>query len=125
MKKISLCIIIALFALISVKIWYRAQQITALPTQLSNKVIVGINSEFPPFSFKENDIFTGFDIEVIQEVLRRLKKEIVFKDMPFDALIPEIQIGNIHLIAAGMTPTEERAQRTFFTRPHLTGNPLV
>ena len=57
--------------------------------------------------------------------MHRLKKEIIFKDMPFDALIPEIQIGNIHVIASGMTPTEERALRTLFTRPHLTGNPLV
>ena len=46
--------------------------------------------------------------------------------MPFEALIPEIQLGNIHVIAAGITPTKERAQRTLFTRPHLAaGNPLI
>ena len=124
MKKISLFITLALIVIVSVIIWHKAQQ-PSLPAEPSKTVIVGINSEFPPFSFKENDTFTGFDIDVIQEVFRRLKKDIVFKDMPFDALIPEIQIGNIAVIAAGMTPTEERAQRTLFTRPHLTGNPLM
>lgn len=124
MKKTSLYIIIALIAIVSLVIWRRAQQ-TPTSQASSNTIIVGINSEFPPFSFKEGDTFTGFDIDVIQEVCKRLKKEIIFRDMPFDALIPEIQIGNIHVIAAGMTPTEERAQRTLFTHPHLTGNPLV
>lgn len=124
MKKISLFITLALIVFVSLIIWRTAQKPT-LSAAPSNTVIVGINSEFPPFSFKENDTITGFDIDVIQEVFKRLKKNIVFKDMPFDALIPEIQIGNIAVIAAGMTPTEERAQRTLFTRPHLTGNPLV
>jgi len=124
MKKTSLYILIALIAIVSAAIWYRAQQ-TPTSVAPSNTVIVGINSEFPPFAFKEGDMFTGFDIDVIQEVFKRLKKEIIFRDMPFDALIPEIQIGNIHVIAAGMTPTEERAQRTLFTHPHLTGDPLV
>jgi arginine/lysine/histidine transporter system substrate-binding protein len=124
MKRASLYVILTLITLVSAAIWYRAQQTPTFAAE-SNTVIVGINSEFPPFSFKEDDTFVGFDIDVIEEVFKRLKKQIVFKDMPFDALIPEIQIGNIHVIAAGMTPTEERAERVPFTYPHLKGNPLV
>jgi polar amino acid transport system substrate-binding protein len=124
MKKISLYIILALIAAISVAIWHRAERQVHF-TPESNSVIVGINSEFPPFSFKDDNDFTGFDIDVIKEVFKRLKKDIIFKDMPFDALIPEIQIGNIQVIAAGITPTDERAKRADFTRPHLTGNPLI
>ena len=124
MKKMSLFIIIGLVAVISALMWYKVEKITST-SEPSNTVIVGTNAEFPPFSFKDNDTLTGFDIDVIQEVFKRLKKDIVLKDMPFDALIPEIQIGNIQVIAAGITPTEERAQRALFTHPHLTGNPLV
>lgn len=120
----SLTIIVILIVTISTIILYKAKN-RVTPRTESNAVVVGTNSEFPPFSFKEGDDFTGFDIDVIQEVLRRLKKTIILKDMPFDALIPEIQIGNIQVIAGGITPTEERAQRALFTRPHLTGNPLV
>ena len=125
MKKKSLYITLTLIAIVSALVWYKAQQGLTSAAKNTNTIIVGLNSEFPPFAFKEDDTFTGFDIDVIQEVLKRLKKEIIFKDMPFDALIPEIQVGNIHVIAAGMTPTEERAKRTLFTHPHLTGNPLV
>ncbi|HEX4068558.1 MAG TPA: transporter substrate-binding domain-containing protein [Candidatus Babeliales bacterium] len=125
MKKTSLYIIIALILGTSAILWYRAEKKIVTAPSLDT-IIVGTNSEFQPFSFKEDDAIVGFDIDVITEVLKRLNKNIIFKDMPFDALLPEIQLGNIHVIAAGITPTPERAQRALFTRPHLAaGNPLV
>jgi polar amino acid transport system substrate-binding protein len=45
--------------------------------------------------------------------------------MSFEALIPELQMGNIHIIAAGMTPTPERAKRALFLTPHLEADPLM
>jgi len=124
MKKAPLFIIIGLITVISAALWYRAEKtITTSPTL--DTIIVGTNAEFQPFSFKDQDEIVGFDIDIIKEVARRLGKQIILKDMPFDALIPEIQIGNIHMIAAGITPTEERAQRALFTKPHLLGNPLA
>jgi len=88
-------------------------------------LIIGTNAEFPPFTFIENNQIVGFDIDIAQEVAKRMGKTIEWRDMPFDALIPQIQLGNIHMIAAGMTPTPERAQRVFFTKPYTTENPLV
>ncbi|HSC24635.1 MAG TPA: transporter substrate-binding domain-containing protein [Candidatus Babeliales bacterium] len=126
MKKTSLLIIVTLIIITTVTIWYKASK-NIITTTALDTVIVGTNAEFQPFSFRDNDnTITGFDIEVITEVLKRLNKEMILKDMPFDALIPEIQLGNIHVIAAGITPTAERAERALFTHPHLaTGNPLV
>lgn len=124
MKKTSLLIIIGIVLATSFALWYKAEK-TITPTNQLDTLVVGINTEFPPFAFKEGEVITGFDIEVIQEVLRRLGKQAIYKDMPFDALIPEIQLGNIHVIAAGITPTPERGKRALFTRPHLMGNPLM
>lgn len=126
MKKTSVYIVIGLIVAISAAIWYRAEKtVTRHAAPSLDTIIVGTNTEFQPFSFKHDDTIVGFDIDVITEALQRLGKEIIFKDMPFDALIPEIQLGNIHVIAAGTTPTPERAQRALFTKPHLTGDPLV
>lgn len=124
MKKTSLYITLALIAAVSAAIWYRAER-RVITTPELDTVIIGTNAEFQPFSFKDEDAITGFDIEAITEVFKRLDKKITFKDLPFDTLIPEIQTGNIQVIAGGITPTEERAQRALFTRPHLTGDPLV
>lgn len=88
-------------------------------------LVVGTESNFPPFSFKENDQLVGFDIDLIKQVAERLGKHIEFQDMSFEALIPQAQLGSVHVIAAGMTPTENRAEKVFFTQPYIVGDPLL
>lgn len=88
-------------------------------------MIVGTNAEYPPFSFYQDDVIVGFDIDIAKEVCRRLDKNFVLKNMPFDALIPEVALGHIHFVAAGMSYTEERAKRVLFTQSYVSDDPLV
>lgn len=88
-------------------------------------LIVGTNAEFPPFSYIENKILVGFDIDIANEVAKRLGKTIQFKDMPFEALIPDVTLGHVDFVAAGMSYTEERAKRVLFTKPYILEDPLV
>ena len=116
--------ILLILSLITLAVWYTKRKKPVSRTT-TDTLIVGTNAEFPPFSFMENNTIVGFDIDIIKQVGQRLGKKIIIKDMPFDALILEIQLGNIQVIAAGMSPTVQRARRVFFTEPHLTNNPLV
>ena len=88
-------------------------------------LIVGTNAEFPPFTFLANEEIVGFDIDISKEVAKRLSREIKFKDVPFDALLPDLFLGNVDFVAAGMSVTEERAKRVLFTKPYLKDDPLV
>ncbi|HVW99680.1 MAG TPA: transporter substrate-binding domain-containing protein, partial [Candidatus Babeliaceae bacterium] len=88
-------------------------------------VIIGTSADFPPLSYKQNGEVIGFDIDVVKEVARRLGSTIIIKDMPFDMLIPQLQLGNIHIIAAGMVATPARQERAAFTKPYLTQDYLV
>ncbi len=101
------------------------EQKTDLKKKSINTLIVGTNAEYPPFSFIENDKIVGFDIDIIKEIAHRLHKKISIKNMSFAALLPELQLGSIHAIAAGVTPTEEKAKRAFFTTVHFDGDPLM
>jgi polar amino acid transport system substrate-binding protein len=107
------------FALIITAVFWRSAQRINVELVQQPVIVIGTNSEFKPFSFVENGTVVGFEIDVVTEVFKRLNKEITIKDVPFDALIPELQLGNIHVIAAGMTPTLERKKRVYFTNPHL------
>lgn len=91
----------------------------------SDVLFVGTNAEFKPFTHIENDQIVGFDIDVAREVCKRLGVEMKLKDMPFDALIPEVVLGQVHFVAAGMSYTPERAQRVLFSSSYLSGDPLV
>ena len=91
----------------------------------ADKLVVGTNAEFPPFTYIDKGAIVGFDIDVAKEVAQRLGKEIQWKDVPFDALIPEVILGQVDFVAAGMSYTEERARRVSFTQSYLSGDPLV
>lgn len=93
--------------------------------QNGDTLYVGTNAEYPPFSYREGDAIVGFDIDIAKEVAQHLNKKLVLIDMPFDSLIPALQTGMIHLVAAGMTPTPERSQQVFFSPVYFQGDPLV
>lgn len=93
--------------------------------EIVETVIVGTNAEYPPFSFMQDGDVAGLDIDIAKHALERLDKQYEIQDKPFDALIPEVQLGTIHMIAAGMTPTAQREKQVFFTTPHYEGDPLL
>lgn len=94
--------------------------------EVPNLFIVGTSSDFPPFSFidAEHQI-VGFDIDVIKEAAKRIGLSPDIRDMRFEMLLPELQLGHIQAIAAGMSATPERQKNVSFTKPYLSGNPLI
>lgn len=124
MNQRSLIILLLLVGIGIATIWITRKPLAPAATQ-TDTLIIGTNAEFPPFSYIDNDQIVGFDIDVIKEAAKRLNKKISLVNMSFEALIPELQLGTIAVIAAGITPTEERAQRVFFTTTHFSGDPLL
>lgn len=106
-------------------VWRLAHKSPEQKRQPNNVLLVGTNAEYAPFSFVQGKTITGFDIDLIEEVAKRINKTIQLQDMPFDGLIPALQLGTIEVIASGITPTAERAKRILFTKPYLTGDPLL
>ncbi len=119
--------ILSLLALVTFGgIWFFSRRPVARTAEpVVETLAIGTNAEYPPFSFMENDEIVGFDIDVATEIAKRIQKPFSLRNMSFEALIPELQTGSIHLIAAGMTPTPERAKRALFTTAHLEGDPLM
>lgn len=91
----------------------------------SQRLLVGTNGEYPPYTFIQDSTLQGFEIDVAREAASRLGMAVEWKDMPFEALLPELQLGRIDFVAAGISSTPERAKRVLFTRPHLRGDPLL
>lgn len=126
MNKIVPTVLLAL-AVSTLSVWYfatKAPQARNADAQ-TNILIVGTNSDYAPFSFMKDDALVGFDIDLITEIAKRLHKDLELVDMPFDALIPAMQVGSIEMIAAGITPTPERQKNMIFTKPYLTSDQLV
>ncbi len=101
------------------------QDLTRAPKTNLPELLIGTNADFPPFSYIQDHKIVGFDIDIATEVAERTKRLPILTDMSFEMLLPELQTGNIQVLAAGLTITPERAQRVLFTKPYLAGAPLV
>lgn len=83
---------------------------------------VGTSADYPPFEYiDENGNKAGFDIELMEEVARRLGVKVEWVDMPFDSLIAGVQEGKIDASIAAFNYSEERDQVVDFTDAYYTG----
>jgi len=84
-----------------------------------NVLLVGTEMTYPPYESRDpagNPI--GFDIDLMQLIADKLGKKIEWQDMDFDALIPTLVTKHIDVVIAGMSITEERAERVLFSKPY-------
>lgn len=88
-------------------------------------VTVGTSADFPPFEYIENGQFVGFDMDLMREIAKIAGFEIKFVDMSFDSLIPALRAGQIDVVAAAMTITEERKQVVDFSEPYWTADQSI
>lgn len=80
-----------------------------------DQLVVATNAEFEPFEFKKGEQFYGIDMEIVKALADYLGKELVIKDMKFEAVVLSVQQGKADIAAAGLTVTEERAEQVNFT----------
>ena len=90
-------------------------------------LVVGHDTNFKPFEFKdESGNYTGFDIELWQELAKRANLEFKFLPMDFNGIIPGLQTGNIDAAIAAMTITDKRREVVDMSDPYYdTGIMLV
>ncbi len=80
---------------------------------------VGTSADYPPFEYVDdsgNKI--GFDIELMQEIAKRMGVKLEWVDMPFDSLIAAVQEGKIDASISAFNYSEERDQTIDFTKEY-------
>lgn len=88
---------------------------------------VGTEVTFPPFEFREEGSkeITGFDMDLIRAIGKKLDMEIQILDMDFEALIPAVKRGNLNLAIAGVTITPDRQKIVDMSDPYYTSGLCV
>ncbi len=81
---------------------------------------IGLDDAFPPMGFRIADgTLTGFDIDVAEELGKRLGIKIKWQPTAWDGVIHSLNSGKFDCIWNGMTITEERAKKVAFTKPYI------
>ena len=124
MKKISavMCVLAALMLAVA-----GCGSDTKQAAKDQKAIKVGTEPTFAPFEFQEKDSkeFAGFDMDLARAIGKQLGKKVEIQNMGFDALIPALNSGNIDVVAAGMSITDERKKAVTFSDPYYTSGLVV
>ena len=93
----------------------------------AKKLIVGHDTNFMPFEFKDPDSgkYVGFDIDMWKLIAENLGLEYELQPMDFNGLIPALQSGNIDAAIAGMTIKSEREKVVDFAYPYYDAGLMI
>jgi polar amino acid transport system substrate-binding protein len=80
----------------------------------------GVDGTFAPHAMPKLDGgVEGFNIDLANEIARRLGRKIIIDATQYSGLIPALQAGTYDFIAAPTTVTAERAESLLFTEGYL------
>ncbi|MFV0479197.1 MAG: transporter substrate-binding domain-containing protein [Anaerorhabdus sp.] len=100
------------------------------PEITQDVLTVGMECNYAPFNWSqaeategavaisEVDYCDGYDVAMAQNLAGQLGMTLVVKAIAWEGLIPALNNGEIDLIIAGMTQTEERLEAVNFTTPY-------
>ena len=77
---------------------------------------LGIDPTYPPMDVKMPDgTVTGFDVDLANEICRRIAMHCQWVEMEFSGMIPALQARKIDAIISSMAITEKRMQQIAFS----------
>jgi polar amino acid transport system substrate-binding protein len=108
-------IIVALIAALAATTTVAAQQGANLPP-----LKTGVDGTFAPHAMPNlSGGIQGFNVDLANEIAKRLGRRIEIEATQFSGLVPGLQAGTYDFIAAPVTVTKERADNLLFTEGYL------
>lgn len=97
----------------------------SLSAQAKDKLLVGVDTAFVPFEFKQNDKYVGFDIDLWDAIAKKMNVDYELRPMDFGGLIPGLQARNLDVAMAGITITPVRQQVVDFSEGYYDADLLM
>ena len=91
---------------------------SAVLDKSKDQLIVATNAEFEPFEYMKGENYYGVDMEMAAYIAKKLGKELVIKNMNFDAVCLSIGQHKCDIAMAGLTISEDRKEYVNFSDPY-------
>ncbi|CDZ78485.1 Putative ABC transporter arginine-binding protein 2 precursor [Legionella massiliensis] len=90
-------------------------------TLYAENLVIGTSSFNPPMETQvtKNDVFTGFEIDLMNEICRRINANCVYEPMSFAGIMEAVAAGKVDLGIDGFFITKERLAYYLFSSPYL------
>ena len=115
MKKRGMLLLV-LFIAMALTVYAGGQQDSG--AEAAKKIVVGVNSENPPWIYADNGKMTGFESDLLEEFAKRAGYEIEYKGAPFSTVLTGVQSGQWDIAMSSIWIKEERAAVMDFADPY-------
>jgi len=90
-----------------------------------DQLVVATNAEFAPFEYLDGDTFYGVDMEIAKLLAKELGKELVIKNVDFEAVCQTVGSGYADIAMAGLTINEDRKEFVTFSDSYYTASQYI
>ena len=104
--------------------------------QANGQLVIGMECAYAPYNWTTStpsdttvaisnspgSYADGYDVQIAKLIAAELGVELVIKAIEWDGLIPALESGEIDMIIAGMSPTEERKLSIDFSNTYFDSN---
>lgn len=85
-----------------------------------DKITIGLEGTFPPFSYHDKDgKLTGFEYEIAEEIAKDLGVKSEFVEVKWDSLIAGLDTNKYDFVINNISITDERKEKYDFTQPYM------
>lgn len=90
-----------------------------------NELVMVTEAGFAPYEYYDDGNIVGVDVDIAEEIAKKMGKELVIKDVAFDSIINEVKSGKSDFGAAGISYNEEREKEVDFSINYTTSKQVV
>lgn len=85
----------------------------------SKLLIIGVDSTYPPFEFIQEGEMKGFDVDLANEIAKKLGKEIMLEPTEWDTDFKMLREGSVDLIISAVPYNSEKDVIVDFSKPYF------
>lgn len=128
MKKLATLFMVTALAAVSTKALAAPPADTLAEIKKKGVLVAGVKDSLPPFGYIDEKTRTivGYDIDFVNAIAKKLGVKVELKPVTSASRMPQLQEGNIDIIAATMTKNAERAKVIDFSHTYFfTGQKFI
>lgn len=96
----------------------QAEGKTLAEIKRSGIIKIGVEGTFPPFSFRENGIIKGYDVDLADVMFKEIGVKPEFVDTQWSGIVPALLSGRFDIIMSSLSYTKERMEKVAFSIPY-------
>jgi polar amino acid transport system substrate-binding protein len=106
------------FTVLKIVLLFLLWPMISVAQESNDPIVVGANIGNVPWEFQNTDgTFIGFEIDLVNEIGKRLNRPVNIINVPFNGLFAAVQSGRIDIAMSSIGITDKRLESVAFTQP--------